>query len=85
MMKNFIKISLKDSTKGQIQRTIQTQKSIVLNYPCKNKHVCTPYVLELSKGVYKFECWGSKGDQNSKSGLGAYTSGTLFVPKRTNF
>ena len=90
MIQNFVKISIFDSSKG-IQRTSQTQKSIVLEYPCKNKHVCTPYVLELSKGVYKFECWGSKGSDwkinegTSTPGLGAYTSGTLFVPKRTKF
>ena len=87
MIKNFVKISLKDSSKGQIQETIQTRKSIVLNYPCSDSHECTPYFLDVSKGVYKFESWGSIGGQwgTSKPGLGGYTSGKLFVPKPTTF
>ena len=63
MINNFVKISLKDSTKGQIKETIQTRKSIVLNYPCSDRNDCTPYVLQVSKGVYKFESWGTKGEQ----------------------
>ena len=92
MIKNFVKISLKDSTKGQIEETIQTRKSIVLNYPCSNTYDCTPYVLEVSKGVYKFESWGSKGmgycysnSVCSRPGLGGYTSGKLFLDKHTRF
>ena len=92
MITNFVKISLKDETiQASIQSKILTQKSIVLSYPCQNPHVCTPYVLELSKGVYKFECWGSQaqfwpgGSKNSQPGLGAYTAGTLFIPKPTTF
>ena len=92
MIKNFVKISLKDSSKGQIKETIQTRKSIVLNYPCSDSSDCTPYILDVSKGVYKFESWGSKGgewakDENNKStpGLGGYTAGTLFVSKSTKF
>ena len=91
MIKKFVKISLKDSSKGKINEIIQTQKSIVLNYPCSNSSDCTPYVLTLSKGVYKFECWGSKGGQwiqsgrKSNPGLGGYTSGTLFVSQPTMF
>ena len=88
MINNFVKISLKDSSKGQINETIQTRKSIVLNYPCSDSTICTPYVLDVSKGVYKFESWGSIGGQwngVSTPGLGGYTSGTLFVPKPTTF
>ena len=93
MIKNFVKISLKDSSKGQINETIQTRKSIVLNYPCSDSSDCTPYVLDVSKGVYKFESWGSKGGEwissgsgdKSTPGLGGYTAGTLFVPKPTKF
>ena len=87
MIKNFVKIYLKDSLKGQINEIIQTRKSIVLNYPCSDQNDCTPYVIEVSKGAYKFESWGSKGGQwfNSKPGLGGYTSGTLFIPKPTTF
>ena len=87
MIKNFVKISLKNSSKGKINETIQTRKSVVLSYPCNNTNDCTPYVLDVSKGVYKFEGWGSKGAEwgTSKPGLGGYTSGTLFVSKPTQF
>ena len=93
MIKNFVKISLKNSSE-KIVEEIQTRKSLVLNYPCSNSHSCTPYVIELSKGVYKFECWGSKGggwsssaitSQKSTPGLGGYTAGNLFVQKPTKF
>ena len=88
MINNFVKVSLQDPSKGEIKETFQTRNSIVLDYPCTNSHVCTPYVLDLSKGVYKFECWGSLGQQwvsMSTPGLGAYTSGILYVPKPTKF
>ena len=88
MIKNFVKTSLKNSSKGKVNETIQTHKSLVLNYPCSKSDDCTPYVLELSKAVYKFECWGSKGgtwDRVSTAGLGGYTSGILYVPKPTTF
>ena len=85
MISNFVKISLQNPSKGVINKIIQSRKSIVLNYPCSNKHICTPYILDLSPGVYKFECWGSKGDTRATPGLGSYTSGTLFIAKLKRF
>ena len=91
MLKNFVTISIKDPTKGTTKENIQTRKSVLLEYPCDNPHVCTPYVVSLHKGVYRFECWGSKGGQwvhgthKSTPGLGSYTAGTLFLSKATTF
>ena len=91
MIKHFVKTSLQDSSKGTVKETIQTSKSLILKYPCSSSFNCTPYVLKLSAGVYKFECWGSKGegweyeDKKSNPGLGGYTSGTLYISKPTQF
>ena len=93
MIDNFVKVSLKNPTSdASIKRTTITRKSFTLKYPCTNTSKCVPYVLELSPGSYKFECWGSKGggwwagtDIKSKPGLGAYTSGTIFLSKSTTF
>ena len=87
MIKNFVQISLKEQDKGTIQEKIN-KNSLLLSYPCQSTTYCTPYVLKLSPGVYKFECWGSQGGQwsgESKPGLGAYTTGTLFIPRPTEF
>ena len=88
MINHFAKVSLKNSTQNTIKQTQTTRNSFVLNYPCTDTHLCTPYIVDLSPGVYQFECWGSIGGQwggTSKPGLGAYTSGKLFVPKPTPF
>ena len=90
MITNFVKVSLKEPNKGNKsnQKEVQTRNSLLLSYPCSSRHDCTPYVLDVAKGVYKFECWGSKGgtwSEYSQPGLGAYTSGTIFVPKPTTF
>ena len=85
----FVKVSLKNPTKGSINQTIQNPYSLVLNYPCSDTRDCTPYVLTLSKGVYRLECWGSIGggwgtsnsSVTSTPGLGGYTAGTLYIPQ----
>ena len=55
-------------------------------------NVCFPYKIELKKGIYKFECWGSKGrnwtggeneTQYSTPGLGAYVSGNIHLNDST--
>ena len=84
MIHNFVKISLENETRGKVSISDETRNSLILRYPCDNGHVCTPYVVDVSKGVYKIECWGSIGanwNQKSRPGLGAYTSGTLYIPK----
>ena len=88
MISRYTRVSLLNNSLGNISKEIVADNSFVLNYPCTNKIDCTPYVLKLSKGKYKFECWGAIGKQwegRSKPGLGGYTSGTLFVPYPLNF
>ena len=78
--------ALQDPTKGTIKETVQTRNSLLLTYPCEDSHVCTPYILEISKGIYRFECWGSKegiSGHQPKPGLGGYTAGTLLIQKPT--
>ena len=90
MINHFAHVSLYKEL-GEIKRSEETKKSFVLSYPCGDKYKCTPYVLDLNEGVYKFECWGSSatrwGNDGSHStpGLGGYTSGILYVHHPTTF
>ena len=88
MIDNFVEVKLLDENVGSIEISQQTKKSFVLHYPCSSDITCTPYVLTLQKGSYKFECWGSAGgDWNGQStpGLGGYTSGILSLKKPNTF
>ena len=90
MIRNYVSISLKDEEKGELQLLQETKKSISLTYPCpNNKHDCTPYILDIEKGVYKFECWGSIAGklsyEISKPGYGGYTSGIIYINDKTKF
>ena len=83
MLKRLLKYSVLDETIGKL-KVIEKTSSLTFKYPCDNSIVCTPYKLVLNPGVYKFECWGSIGQQwggVSKPGKGAYTRGTIFIPK----
>ena len=83
MIQNLVKIELTNTSKGNIA-SVNRYKSIVLTYPCKNNSICAPYKLTAKPGVYKIECWGSKG-RGTNPGLGAYTKGILFLTKQTSF
>ena len=90
MIKNFVKVFVKEQSKGSVKISQETKKSFVLNFPCTNANDCTPYKLEIAKGVYKFECWGSKGETwydpqhgQSTPGSGGYTAGTIFFREPT--
>ena len=87
MIQSFVDVTVENDTRGSVNKTLQTQDSLLLEYPCSNSTICTPYVLNLKPAVYKFECWGSKGGQkySGTPGLGAYTSGILYVTKQTTF
>ena len=42
--------------------------------------------VTLSRGIYKFECWGASGGSlELKSSSGAYVSGTIFLIKPQDF
>ena len=56
-------------------------KSYILNYPCENQTICTPYIVTLSRNKYKFELWGAEGGCNG--GKGGYTTGTLRIKEDT--
>ena len=90
MISNFVKYHLLNESLGAPKVT-QSGKSLIFYYPCVSTTYCTPYVINLAKGVYKFECWGSSSDRwtneekFSYPGLGAYTSGTLHVSKPAKF
>ena len=85
MIRHFAKVSIQDWNNVSI--THQTKKSFVLSYPCIDGNNCFPYKLELLKGVYKFECWGSRGGfwQEATPGLGAYTSGIIYISEPQTF
>ena len=90
MIDDFISISLNETNGNQINYIYRTNKSIALGYPCESDD-CTPYIINLRRGTYFFECWGSiaqiwtEDNRDSTPGYGAYTSGKLFVPSRTKF
>ena len=87
MIDKFVKVSLKENSLGSVKYYQRTGSSLSIQYPCNDPYKCTPYIIELKKGTYQFECWGSLGSFNKqgKPGLGAYTSGTIFLPKETKF
>ena len=90
MIDNFVKISLKDNSgDAKMSLLAKTYKYLSLSYPCKNNsNVCSPYVVDLNKGVYRFECWGAAGANwggNAKSGKGGYTAGTIYINESTQF
>ena len=92
MINHYVSISLKEQTSGDITYVYNTNTSIGLGYPCpNNKHQCTPYILEVERGNYLFECWGSAGaywtvtSAKSTPGYGGYTSGILTIKQKTTF
>ena len=83
MIDQFVHVSVKNDEFGEVKHALRTRNSITLSYPCSNNHVCTPYILDLSEGIYKFECWGAEGSSyNGIGGHGAYTAGKIYIPKR---
>ena len=66
----------------------KTERSITFFTPCPGKLSCSPYEINLSKGFYMFEAWGSIGGQHSNSGtpgLGGYVKGNIFLNKQSTF
>ena len=84
---NFVSISIKDESLGKVSILNKDSNSISLKYPCSNIHKCTPYILDLKKAVYKFECWGSTGEEftSTKPGRGGYSSGIIKVKTNSRF
>ena len=89
MTNYFLSLDVADSNLGSIQSIYQNSRQLSLGYPCPSStSKCTPYILNLSPGIYRFECWGAKGTQQqttAKPGLGGYTAGTIHLAKTTTF
>ena len=90
LIDQVVKYSL-NGTDQQPNIVFKNSKSIAFQN-VNNVEVCFPYKIELKKGIYKFECWGSKGggwtggennDQHSTPGLGAYVSGNIHLNDST--
>ena len=93
MIDKYVKISVKDTSLGSVYILNSNQSSISLGYPCSDPDKCTPYEVEVQRGYYLFECWGSAGNTwkaaskqyNSTPGYGGYVSGRLRVYQVTKF
>ena len=91
MISRLVKYELLQPNLGTLKVNVN-RSSINFEYPCVNKHVCTPYKLSIEPGVYFFECWGAKGTcwaLNTSSfsipGLGAYVCGSIVIKSTTIF
>ena len=83
-MPGRISVSLYDETKGQRNVDDKSDNYQILRYPCSSStQVCTPYVVRLSRGIYKIELFGASGgypnNDPNLAGRGSYTSGHLTV------
>lgn len=83
-MTNHIQTSLYDKSKES--RNVNEDSDIykILRYPCSsNTQSCTPYVVTLSRGLYRIELFGASGgypnNDPNLAGRGSYTSGHLIV------
>ena len=84
MIDHFVSVSLQDPQTQTLKETYRDRYSLSLGYPCTNPFHCAPYTLKLKPAIYKIECWGARGEyQYTFPGLGAYTSGTIFIHKTT--
>lgn len=66
-----------------IPKFTRRSKEITIGYPLDKCNIseCWPIKLSLQPGVFQFELWGARGAELNQgiSGLGAYTSGVLFL------
>ena len=83
MINSFVKVSF---DKGSFTYLASTRYSLSLRYPCTDSNVCSPYIIDVEKGIYRFECWGSRADVYSVNfSYGAYTSGKITISKASRF
>ena len=62
------------------------ENQILFKSPCSSSFKCTPYIINLKKGHYAFEAWGSSGKTAydcMEPGKGAYVKGEIFLPNET--
>ena len=85
MINSFVKVSF---DKGSFTYLASTKYSLSLKYPCSDPNVCSPYIIDVQKGIYRFECWGSRPEvslPNPNVSYGAYTSGKITISKESRF
>lgn len=60
---------------------------VELKYPCTSTTVCSPYLISLIPGKYKFECYGASGGNGkvSEGGKGGYSVGSILIQNKTSF
>lgn len=92
---NGASISLFDASKGSLNVTKSGNK-YTFNYPCTSSTECTPYLVHLPIGQYKFSLWGAEGGNTRKlnsavikspsnGGKGAFVSGVIKLMKDSSF
>ena len=58
-------------------------QSTSFEYPCEDKHNCSPFTITFPPGTYQIECYGagvqSKYYDHPVLSYGAYTRGTISV------
>ena len=83
-------VSLLEPGEGRSVNVTYKNNKITFEYPCSSQFECTPYIVSLPRGKYKFELYGtSSGTQVPRNGLypedsvqaGGIVSGVILVPK----
>ena len=87
-----ISYSLLDSSKGKLNVT-KKGSTLTFNYPCVSTITCTPYVVNVPRGVYRMFLWGAQGGssrtlnkltyQEDTGGRGAFVSGKINILRDT--
>ena len=74
------------------ERIIVYKNSLILEYPCPETTICSPYVLKLEPGRYQFEVWGAQGGGTNtgisgiyNGGKGGYSKGRFLLQNTTTF
>ena len=67
-------------------------KETVYKYKCSDTSACEPIAIMLTKGIYKFECWGAQGGTGLKDGKiqteggrGSYVVGQISIRESSRF
>ena len=83
---------LDDPTVSGHERISVYKNSLILEYPCPQTTICSPYVLKLKPGRYQFEVWGAQGggintgiSGTYNGGKGGYSKGRFLLQNTTTF
>ena len=62
-----------------------TENSYSIEYPCKSPIQCSPFIIDLSPGIFFLEVWGASGGNQKDStntaygGKGGHSSGVFYT------